>query len=184
MVIDITEQQIHEALAVLGPAVDTYCWIQDRFTSSNVIADAEFQQKFNGYYRVRRNAEWRRAYYCMMESARQSQPTFSTVLGELNQRTRRIEASFTSKLIATVNPLLPVIDRFVLERLEIKLPYYKNVHRIEGTVKVYEDVCKKYEQILSSAPGSQVCAMFDARFPRRHLTAVKKIDLVLWKVRA
>ena len=39
------------------------------------------------------------------------------------EKTGRIEASFASKLVATINPRMPVVDRIVLKNLYWRLPY-------------------------------------------------------------
>ena len=36
----------------------------------DVTTDAEFQRRFNGFYRVRRDSDWRSAYYGLMQSAK------------------------------------------------------------------------------------------------------------------
>jgi hypothetical protein len=57
-----------------------------------------------------------------MESAKVTGIEFPEALREISRRTGRIEASFSSKLVATLSPTKPVIDRFVLENFELKLP--------------------------------------------------------------
>lgn len=80
--------------------------------------DAEpFRRRFNGYYGVRRNASWRRCFYEQFEAAkpRQLPPDlmFDAVLRALAAETGRVEASFVSKLVATLNPTAPVIDSVI-----------------------------------------------------------------------
>ena len=43
--------------------LEQYGYIISQWKTVDVSADEDFQTKFNGYYRVRRNAEWRECYY-------------------------------------------------------------------------------------------------------------------------
>jgi len=52
-----------ERLASSSMGLDKYKYIMEKVKSTNVAVDAEFQRVFNGFYLVRRNEEWRRAYY-------------------------------------------------------------------------------------------------------------------------
>ena len=52
-----------------------------------------------------------------MEIAKRDELKFDVVLDLLHQETNRYEASFASKLIATINPSMPVIDSIVLKNL-------------------------------------------------------------------
>ena len=57
-----------------------------------------------------------------MECARSGGFDFSLTLVELFAATGRIEASFASKLHATLHPNAPVTDSVVLENLGLRLP--------------------------------------------------------------
>ena len=85
--------------------------------------DESFQTKFNDFYRVRRNQEFRKIFYEIFENSRYNQNiNFEIVLTLIKNKTNRIEASFASKLIVTINPNLPVLDKFVLRNVNLKLP--------------------------------------------------------------
>ncbi len=81
-----------------------------------------YERNFNYFYQVRRNAEWRGKFYALFYSSRDKEVDFAYILNELFNRTGRVEASFASKLIATLNPSLPIIDRHVLSYIGRKLP--------------------------------------------------------------
>ena len=57
---------IEERLAA-GFGLEQYANIIWQMPLINVASDILFQTKFNAYYRVRRNAEWRRYYYDLFE---------------------------------------------------------------------------------------------------------------------
>ena len=47
--------------------LDKYADIMKAAKEKDVSSDAAFQHAFNGFYRVRRNAEWRKSFYQLFE---------------------------------------------------------------------------------------------------------------------
>lgn len=139
----MTESDIDNALLKVEIGLCKYCWIQEQFHKNDVTSNREFQKKYNGFYRVRRNAQWQAVYYRLMEDAKTSEVGFTEVLLELKKQTARLEASFTSKLIATVYPNRPVIDKFVLEYFGLSLPHHYETNRESKTIKVYDALNNK-----------------------------------------
>lgn len=101
----------------------------------------------------------------------------------LRQHSGRIEASFASKLVATLKPTTPVIDKFVLKNFGLRLPYTYAPGRERKTVAIYDKLCSRYEALLHSPTGRLICARFSERFPQSDIEDLKKIDLVLWQHR-
>ena len=62
---------IEERLAA-GFGLEQYTNIVRQMPLVNVASDIPFQTKFNAYYRVRRNAEWRRYYYGLFERGKKT----------------------------------------------------------------------------------------------------------------
>ena len=120
--------------------VEKYAEIIKTFSLVNVTADKEFQRKFNGFYRVRRNTEWQNAFYDIMERGKKEDWTFESVLRELYDKTGRVEASFASKLIHTLNKDMPIWDQFVLQNLNFKMPICKGEKKIQAAVVVWSGV--------------------------------------------
>jgi hypothetical protein len=75
---------------------------------------------------------------------------FPQARNEINRRTGRLEASFASKLVATLNPSAPVIDRFVLQNFGLKLPSWSSRDREFRTVDIYRALCIAYESLLNT----------------------------------
>ena len=84
-------------------------------------ATDEFQRLFNGYYRVRRNEAWRKAFYNLFQRAKNEGFSFDRIIKELYQQTGNIEASFSSKMLATIDLSKPIWDQYVLQNLGLKL---------------------------------------------------------------
>lgn len=165
-----------------------YDWLQERLQETNVAEDSDYQRRFGTFFVFRGVTEsWRASYFRILEREKgKSSVIFCEVLMELPVVNNRVEFSFTSKLVATVNPYMPVYDRFVAiclaaygldlgvdgdrdERLRQVILNY--VRLVEATGALVRD---NRFQILEES--------FDEAFPRfQHFTAIKKLDLFLWQ---
>ena len=178
----LDESSIDKCLDRLKDGLVKYLWIQNNFININVSQDIEFQRKFNHFYRVRRNELWRNEFYLILEKSKNTKPSFETILLDLYKKTGRVEASFASKLVATVNPSLPIIDSVVLRNLGMKLPISPK-NRFELIGKVYSEMEWRLNEILKSDIGIQVISKFQDRYPAADITNVKILDLILWQLR-
>ncbi len=182
--INITKEQINAAIPKVKDGLDKYYNIQNNFNNINIEQDRNFQTKFNGFYKVRRNYEWRKIYYEIFESSRNFQNIdFEIILKSIYKKTNRIEASFTSKLIATINPNLPVLDKFVLENAGLTLPYQGANDRINIIINIYTELINKFYTFRKTENGKYLVSKFKEKYPNYKITETKMIDLVLWQTR-
>jgi hypothetical protein len=179
----LTEPTIDEALSKIGVGLQKYCWIQNNIHKCDVSLDPTFQTRFNGFYKVRRDAVWRRQFYTLLETRKVSGITFPEALHALLVATSRLEASFASKLVATVHPDMPVIDKCILNNFRLRLPYYSSSNREKRCIDAYNQLCETYRALIGSAEGVMVCEKFLNQFSRAQITDIKKVDLVLWQIR-
>jgi hypothetical protein len=149
----------------------------------DVSTNEDFQRTFNGFYRVRRSSQWRSAFFGLLESAKAKTIDFPEALKEINRRTGRVEASFASKLVATLDPSMPVVDKFVLEYFDLPLPRWGLADREFKTIGLYRDLCDRYGTFIKSPTGKLIRELFDGRYPCSEVSELKKIDLVLWQIR-
>lgn len=164
--------------------VDKYAEISQSFALINVNADKAFQKKFNGFYRVRRNTDWQSAYYDIMERGKTAKLSFESVLKELYEKTGRVEASFASKLLHTLNNDLPIWDKFVLQNLGLKMPLCNGEKKIQNAIFLYQQIVLWYEKSLSTIEISQKLLEFDEAFPEyKWFSKTKKLDFMLWQMR-
>jgi hypothetical protein len=98
--------------------------------------------------------------------------------------TKALEASFTSKLVATVNPSKPVIDSVVLRNVGLKLPRYGHSERLAATVDVHTQLGQLYRRFLRGSDGAYLVKRFKATYPAVKLTKAKMLDFVLWQTRS
>jgi hypothetical protein len=177
------EADVYDALLRLEGGLCRYRWIQKSVHCCDVSSNREFQKTFNGFYKVRRNQRWRDSFYALMQAKKRSGIGFPEALASLHLSTGRIEASFASKLVATLDPSTPVIDSVVLSHFELKLPVSKAPDRKARVVSVYQRLCAAYAELLDCPMGVMLTERFDQHFQGTNLTRLKKIDLVLWQIR-
>lgn len=184
MPVRLTRAQIDAALPRIAAGLTQYQWLQQQFAANtHAHEDALFRRRFNHYYRVRRNAAWQAAYFALMGRARQEALEFNAVLDALRLATNRLEASFATKLISTVNPTLPVIDKFVLRNVGLALPAQNTPNRATAIVRVYAALQASLNAYLQSEDGRYLAREFNRIYPNSGVTEIKMLDLVLWQTR-
>jgi hypothetical protein len=111
-------------------------------------------------------------------------PVFSEIIMMLFNKTGNIEASFTSKMLATLDPLQPICDRYVLKRLNLRLIARSKQETLENAIALYSDIRNWYDQYLGTDEANECIAVFDRTLPKyQWISNVKKIDFFLWSSR-
>ncbi len=183
MRIPLTPSSIEAALPRVKPGLAKYVSLQRRYPLTDVRHDLDFRREFNGFYRVRRNRDWQDSFYDLLEEGKTRPVRFRELLEELQQRTGRCESSFASKLAATLDPSLPVIDSVVLANVGLRLPPRSAANRIELTVRVHQALSDGYAAFLATPSGAHLVEAFRREYPDNAVTTVKALDLVLWQTR-
>ena len=124
--------------------LEQYKWIMNNLSKVNVSTDRDFQKHFNHFYRMRqRTPLYYETFYSKLQTNKGDRSlTFKEVLDYLYEKTGRIEPSFSSKLVATVNPDMPVWDKMVLKNLQLRTPLYSKNHtlRLNKTKMLYSSI--------------------------------------------
>lgn len=185
---------IHNRL-VESFGLKTYEEIQDTFNKVDVSTDKDFQKKFNGFYKVRKGPAWRKDYYDLFEEVKNdhdhSKQNFEYILRSIYEKTcefehsksvhSEFEPSFSSKMLATLNPNYPIWDQYVLKNTGTKVPSVKNINSLVAT---YKEIELWYKKFIVSPAGKTCIAEFDENFPDyNNINDVKKIDFLLWAKR-
>lgn len=175
----IIETRIAESMGF-----DKYKMIIERVRKVDVSADLDFQRTYNGFYRIRRNAEWRAAYYGLFEEIKNSSPTFEQIIRTLYRDTGNIEASFSSKMLATVDVNKPIWDRYVASNLCLNLKGKTKDEQLECAIDLYNQMVCWYEDFVKTENGMECIAEFNKILPDyAWMSDVKKIDFYLWSKR-
>lgn len=142
----------------------------------------EFQKKYDAFYRVRRDEAWRKEYFRLMATfGKRGNASFGEILHRLHQATGQIEASFASKMLATLDPDKPIWDSKVLEALQLRLAGSNPNVRFSNAVVLYEHICKWYQDFMKTDAAIEMLQRFDKEFPEfQIMSQTKKIDFILW----
>lgn len=164
--------------------LDKYAEIMEAARERDVSSDASFQHAFNAFYRVRRNAEWRECYYTLFERAKKEQYSFADIIKCLYVETGNVEASFSSKMIATIDPEKPIWDQYVMQNLGLELKGKTPQERVDSAIHIYDQIEKWYQEYLLTDEAKQNIVEFDEWLPSYNwIPAIKKIDYLLWSKR-
>jgi hypothetical protein len=186
-----TEIQVSTAIENAKPGINKYLGIMKLLDDStvNVETSPEFRKAFNGFYKVRRySTDWYNQYYGLMQSYRSKgiQPGFDQVLDEMYQLTGNLEASFSSKLVHTLNPGAVVWDKYVLANTGLKAPpqWHDMTERLQNAKVTYVILTQWFADFTDSDEGRHWIKAFDELIPEHsQLTDLKKIDFILWQLR-
>ncbi|MGI6462120.1 MAG: hypothetical protein ACOX04_00600 [Candidatus Scatomorpha sp.] len=164
--------------------LDKYKYIMEKVKRTNVAVDAEFQRVFNRFYKVRRNEEWRRAYYEYFESVKNASPTFESIIRYLYEHSRNIEPSFSSKMLASIFPEKPIWDRYVVQNLNMRLMGATKEEKLKNAIILYANIEKWYDDFLKTEKAKECISEFDRVLPDyKWISEIKKIDSILWSIR-
>lgn len=176
----LLEDRLAESLGL-----DKYAYIIKTAPVTNVAANANFQRTFNAFYKVRKNAGWREQYYTFFERAKKERVGFDDILTYLFLTTGNIEASFSSKMAATLDPEHnPIIDQYVLKNLGISLAGIGKEERLRCAIEAYRQLQEWYAAYLQTDEAKVNIAIFDDMLPSyKWISSMKKIDYLLWSLR-
>ena len=165
--------------------IDRYTFIIKELSKRDISIDPNYQRFFNAFYVVRRDRKWRKIYYDYFESQKNNKNlTFENVIRYLYEKTGQVEASFSSKLLSTVNPNMPIWDAYVLKNLGLKMKMGKPQDRIEQAIRLYRDIHETYMRLVKSEWGKSAIAKFNELLPdARWISDIKKIDFFIWQTR-
>lgn len=167
----------------------------------DVSTDTDFQKAYSGYYfPAQVKQDFKDFYFDYMETCRKDIPTFSDALQCIYENSGAVHYSFTSKLMHTLNPNYPVLDKHVLRLLGFQLMdarlIGKNVpdyqakkdadakRRIEYYCGVFDKVTAEYKKYKNEAFMRDAISQFDEKFPDfSGLSYTKKVDILLFRLR-
>jgi hypothetical protein len=157
--------------------------------SQNIEKDDVLQKRYKTFYRMntaRKDAQFYKGYFNLLKNARQGDIVdMPTILKQLKRLSNKHEISFASKLLATVDPKLPIWDSRVRERVnergDIKLKAtYKNT---DECVEAYNSLVSWYGKFMKSNEAKMMIAEFDSHFPKEKISAIKKVDFIFWQTK-
>jgi hypothetical protein len=110
--------------------------------------------------------------------------SFPDVFDALYGATDRYEASFASKLLATLDPHMPVIDSMVLRNLQLRLPAAGSNDRVSRIYQLHARLLACFTDYLATEDGKYLVTRFRETYPGIDVSEIKMLDFVLWQTRA
>lgn len=182
--ISITSEQLADALPKVQPGLKKYWAIQQKVKhDTSGFTDPDLRRSYNGFYRVRRGDQWQSIYFDLMQQAQIKGYGFSQVLRDLHKLTGRFEASFASKMVATLDTTQPVIDSVVLKNLACKLPSASDPCRMQKIESLHRELRENFLSFLVKNEGKDLVVSFKVAYPTFTISEEKMVDLVLWQMR-
>lgn len=152
-------------------------------------AEKDFRKMYNGFYKViYKNEDWYNNYFSLMEEQLTEKRSFKELLKEMYEVGGKVEASFVSKLMATVDVDLPLWDSYIIKHLGYESKWGRSSdletsERIKVADEIYELIKARYKSFLESDDGKLWVAKFDEFLPeyKDKISNTKKIDFMLWR---
>lgn len=164
--------------------LDKYCYIKEKIYNCDISKDANFQTTFNAFYKVRRNKKWRGIFYEYFESIKNNKNIkFEEILEHIYKATGRIEASFSSKMLATINSNMPIWDQYVLKNLNLKVLGKTKKEKLDNTIKTYYEIVDIEREELKREDIKQLIKEFKQNFKEYEISDIKILDYILWNCR-
>ncbi len=157
MTIILTKADIETALPRVAAGLKKYQWLQAQRDTCDLRSDPEYRKRFNGFYRVRRGQDWQDKFYDLLERKKGQTVPFAELLDSLHRTTGRFEASFASKLLATIDPNMPVIDSVVLRNLNLRLPASSSRQRSARIHEIHSRLVTCFRDFLTTEMATVCC---------------------------
>lgn len=179
---NIDPNSLVEKLISKGLSIDYYKELMEDVKYVNVSLDTNFQKKFNYFYKVRRDEHWRKAYYSLFEECKNKPDiSFKEIITKLYDVTENIEASFSSKILATLKPEMPIWDQYVLKNCNFHLKGKTKDERLLDAINIYDEIVTWYDRFLTTDTAKESIRIFDLNMPNyQWLSDVKKMDFIIW----
>ena len=182
----------------LSTSIKKYNSIMEDFSDpKSKVTNDDFKKKFNGYYRMGRMAkkgnDYMNKFFIILEKYRSNTDdknkaliTFENVLRELWNETGVFTPSFASKLVATINPDMPIWDTFVKRHCHVSHPAMDDDVNIriaaakKGYEKIYNTLRLDSENLLKKF---DVMCKNDKDINQQEIDKIsemKRIDFVIW----
>lgn len=181
---NISFQKFQKNAVIRYLSLDKYQYIQERLYQCDISKDEEFQKTFDAFYRVRRNEEWRNKFFeYFEENKNRREIDFKEIVKDLFLRTGNIEASFASKMLATMNPNMPIWDQYVLQNLGLKVEGIEKNERLDSTIDTYSKIIEKENELLKQPEIQEEIKKFKEYFSEYEIPDIKILDYMLWSDR-
>lgn len=167
--------------------LEQYLYIMEQFNHVNVAENIEFQKAYRKFYRLYRNYSdnFCKEYFTIMENLKYDKKSirFDNILHSVSILKNRLEISYSSKMLHTLNPSYPIWDSIVTKKhFNIQNPPTNIEHRELCACNKYNIYVNQFYDYLKTDEAKAIIKYFDEKYPN-NISDVKKIDFILWQDR-
>ena len=161
-----------------------YNYIINELKKVNVSTDIDYQRTFNSFYKIRRNEDWRKIYYSYFEENKYNKNlTFEDIIKYLYKKTKNVEASFSSKLLATINPKMPIWDQYVIKNMNLNLIGKTKDEQIQNAIDLYNKMVDECKNLLEREDVKKCIDKIKTLIDKYDVEDIKILDFILWSIR-
>ena len=169
--------------------------------SINVSNSPVFQKAYTGYYfPAQVKQSFKDFYFSYMQECRNNPPSFAEILQHIYDFSGEVHYSFASKLLHTINPNCPVLDRHVMRLLGFERvsgqyikqddPNFQSKKDVDASKRiayycsVFESVVSEYRKYENEPFMREAISEFDSLSPIfKCIPYTKKVDMLLFRLR-
>ena len=142
-------------------------------------------ENYYGMVQAHLKKEWRDKYFEYADKClgNNKKPTFSEAMKEIGKYgDGKMQPSFVSKLVHSINKTEPIYDSKVKIFLEKEEPQGDSVEeRIKSAIRIYEEIGQFYKNDDNAVLRKQMMTVFDEKYPwAKGISETKKIDFIIW----
>ena len=151
----------------------------------DLAVNDDFKRLYVYFFKVRRSRTSFLPFYFKLLNDRKDDIniSFINILEIIFDEFKQDHPSFSSKLIHSVNPNLPIWDSIVFQYFKISNNYTTNISkRKSNIINNYNLLSQYYNEILGSSEKDEIINIFNNRFKKYSevITPIKKIDFMIW----
>jgi hypothetical protein len=179
---DISDIEVKTAVKKAEKGLEQYTQIMSLFPNIDVSKDASFQKEFRGFYKFMfLDENFIVDYFSFLQEHKNNSPDFIDTLKYFQEKYDKFFYSYVSKMLATIDPNLPIWDLPVCFMLNFKNPdsELSNKRKITKAKEIYELLTEWYNYFIPSEEGCKWINFFDDIYPDSNITSIKKIDFIL-----
>jgi len=182
---NISDIEVKTAIKKAEKGLKQYTQIMALFPKVDASKDISFQKEFRIFYRFMfLNNGFISDYFSFLQEHKNNSPDFIDTLKYFQEKYDKFFYSYVSKMLATIDPNLPVWDSNVCSVFGFKNPndLLSKEKKINKAKAIYRNLTEWYKNFMLSEEGCKWIKFFDEVYPDSNITAIKKIDLILWKL--
>lgn len=176
--------------------INIYNFIQDQYRISHgdIKNNSLFKFAFRRYYFQRNEWFYKKEFYENyfslfsdkgMQSAIKSGKNVTEIIERIIEKLyvfkRRIELSYITKMIHTINNEYPIYDSNVVNALGIKKPLETDfIQRKNHYIKIFGRICEIYDYIIRNELLNDLISKFSLHRDISKLKNIKILDFIFW----